>query len=164
MYHDERGCYEFNPDEAFPEECYPQHLFDAHDYACQRCDYTPDYCIEGTWGTSMDSIGPEFFECGADASWRLIRACGYPIPLCDTHKGEAERSLSSYVDKGDQFVRFDPYDRSTANDNYSESYHYHGYKKGDEWDGDCDCDDKDGAVDEISWEGFLTPSPSATDS
>ena len=164
MIEDERGCYEFNPDKKFPEEYYPEHLWDQYGYSCQRCDYTPDYCIEGSWETTMNSIGPEFFECSSDTSWRLIRACGYPLPLCDSHKQEAERSPSMFVDKGDRLVRFEPYDRNTANDNYSESYHYHGYNKGEKWDGDCHCDDKDGAVDEISWESFLTRSPSPTDS
>lgn len=164
MEDDERGCYEFNPTEEFPEEFYPEHLFDQHGYSCERCDYTPDYCIEGEWGTSMNSIGPEFFECDADASWRVIRACGFPIPLCDNHKQTAERSTSSYVDKGDRMLRFEPYNRNTANDNFSESYYHHGYRDNGKWtwEDDCHCgwEAIERSADESSGTSFWTLSPS----
>jgi hypothetical protein len=95
--------------------------------SCERCEYTPDTCVYGWYYTSMDSIGPDWDECGQDAAWRAVRRCRNRLPLCDEHKRDYEQGKLDYVlaPEGDVLLGFEPYDPLTGDDNYSESYHWH---------------------------------------
>jgi hypothetical protein len=165
MIENELGCYEFNPTEEFPQESYPRHLFEKDGYygdACVRCGYEPEQCSQGYWYESLDFIGKEWEPCGEDVAWRAIRDCGFPMPLCEDHKQEAERSPSMVVDEGDRLLRFAPYDPATNNDWYTDAYYHHGYKDDGTWNreaDECHCDTpkEPKEKDDPFLSGFLTP-------
>lgn len=161
----EQGCYEYHPDAEFPEEYYPHHDFDQSS-TCNRCSYSPDWCVFGEWGEHPDVIGPEWFECTEEVAWRAIRACAFPMPMCDSHKRAHEQNPDTLADPGDRFLRFEPYNQHTDNSNYFDSYFNHGYRDDGTWtwDSECHCDTprEHEAQADPGDDGFWTPSPTTT--
>lgn len=114
----------WNSDEA-DAQGFPSHQFE--DGSCIRCEYEPDYCVYSWSYESMDSIGPEWDECGEIAAWYAIRRCRNPLPLCDRHKRDHDRGKLDYelAPQGDVLLRIDSYDPLTGNDRFCEAYYWH---------------------------------------
>jgi hypothetical protein len=117
-------CWDSDEDDA---QGFTTHDFREDDGYCDRCEYQADTCVYSWSYTSMDSIGPEWDECGETAAWRAIRNCRSPLPLCDQHKRDWEKGKLDFelAPKGDVLLRIDPYDPLTGEDRFAEDASWH---------------------------------------